>query len=40
MPQYDKQVLQNEKKKKLKGSQPKDTDFKIQPKHLTLVILS
>lgn len=41
MPQYDKQVLQDEKKKtKLKGSQPKDIDSKIQPKHLALVILS
>lgn len=40
MPQYDKQVLWDEKKKKLKGSQPKDIDSKIQPKHLALVILS
>ena len=43
MPQYDKQVLQDGKKqtkKKLKGSQPKDTDSKIQPKHLAFVILS
>lgn len=39
MPQYDKQVLQNGGKGGLKGSQPKDIDFKIQPKHLALVIL-